>query len=67
VSGCYLETVANSRDDSYTSRREAAGVWLGRGAASLGLSGAVDVDGYLAVLGGRSPAGAARLVERQGG
>jgi conjugative relaxase-like TrwC/TraI family protein len=62
----YLDTVANSRDDYYAGRGEAPGVWLGRGATGLGLSGTVDADAYLAVVDGRSPAGDGRLVDRQG-
>ena len=62
----YLDKVANSRDDYYIGRGEAPGVWLGRGTAGLGLSGTVDADSYLAVMEGRSPAGACRLVDRQG-
>ena len=62
----YLDKVANSRDDYYIGRGEAPGVWLGRGTASLGVSGAVDADSYLAVMDGRSPAGAGRLVDRRG-
>jgi conjugative relaxase-like TrwC/TraI family protein len=62
----YLEKVANSRDDYYIGRGEAPGVWLGHGAAALDLSGTVDADAYLAVMDGRSPADAGRLVDRQG-
>ena len=62
----YLEKVANSRDDYYIGRGEAPGVWLGRGTAGLGLSGAVDADDYLAVMDGRSPVDSHRLVDRQG-
>jgi conjugative relaxase-like TrwC/TraI family protein len=62
----YLDKVANSRDDYYIGRGEAPGVWLGRGTAGLGLSGAVDADSYLAVMDGRSPADAVRLVDRGG-
>jgi conjugative relaxase-like TrwC/TraI family protein len=40
-------------------------VWLGRGTASLGVSGDVDADSYLAVMDGRSPAGNGLLVDRQ--
>jgi conjugative relaxase-like TrwC/TraI family protein len=62
----YLDKVANSRDDYYTGRGEAPGVWLGRGTGGLGLSGTVDADSYLAVMDGRAPADAARLVDRGG-
>jgi conjugative relaxase-like TrwC/TraI family protein len=62
----YLDKVANSRDDYYTGRGEAPGVWLGHGTTCLGLSGTVDADSYLAVMDGRSPADAGPLVDRPG-
>jgi conjugative relaxase-like TrwC/TraI family protein len=62
----YLDKVANSRDDYYTGRGEAPGVWAGRGAAALGLSRTVDADAYLAVMHGRSPSGPELLVQRSG-
>jgi conjugative relaxase-like TrwC/TraI family protein len=62
----YLDKVGNSRDDYYTGRGEAPGVWAGRGAAALGLSGTVDADAYLAVMHGRSPSGPELLLKRPG-
>jgi hypothetical protein len=62
----YLSVVANSRDDYYTGRGERPGVWLGKGAAGLGLSGQVDPDDYLSVMYGRRPDDAGRALERAG-
>jgi conjugative relaxase-like TrwC/TraI family protein len=56
--------VATSKHDYYTGRGEAAGVWSGRGAPGIGLSGEVDAED-MAVLYGRfvvpSTAGGTRL------
>ena len=56
--------VATSKHDYYTGRGEAAGVWSGRGAPGIGLTGEVDADD-MAVLYGRfvvpSTAGGTRL------
>ena len=56
--------VATSKHDYYTGKGEAAGVWSGRGATVLGLSGDVNADD-MAVLYGRfvvpSTAGGTRL------
>ena len=56
--------VATSKHDYYTGKGEAPGVWAGRGAALIGLSGQVDADD-MAVLYGRfvvpSTAGGTRL------
>ena len=43
--------VATSKHDYYTGQGEAAGVWTGRGAALLGLSGEVDADDMAALYG----------------
>ena len=63
----YLDQVANSRDDYFAGRGEAPGVWMGAGAAALGLSGRVDPEEYLAVMDGRSPDGDTRLARGRGG
>jgi conjugative relaxase-like TrwC/TraI family protein len=60
----YLEVVANSRDDYYTGRGEAPGVWLGGGTAALGLFGRVDPEDYLSVMYGQRPDAGGRLLER---
>src|SRR5215207_4577448 len=56
--------VATSKHDYYTGKGEAPGVWTGRGAAGIGLTGQVDADD-MAVLYGRfvvpSTAGGTRL------
>src|SRR3954453_20739019 len=44
--------VATSKHDYYTGKGEAPGVWSGRGAPLIGLSGQVDADD-MAVLYGR--------------
>ena len=48
-------SVASGVEDYYTGGPEAAGEWLGRGAASLGLSGRVSDRELRAVLEGRHP------------
>jgi conjugative relaxase-like TrwC/TraI family protein len=51
----HLSGVAQSLDEYYTGAGEAAGVWVGGGAARLGLSGDVDADSLRAVLAGIAP------------
>jgi len=60
----YIDVVANSRDDYYAGRGEAAGHWHGGGVAALGLSGTVEPAQYLAVMYGLTPDGTGRLLER---
>jgi conjugative relaxase-like TrwC/TraI family protein len=50
-----LSGVAQSLDDYYTGAGEAHGVWVGGGAARLGLDGEVDPDDLRAVLAGLAP------------
>lgn len=50
-----LSGVAQSLDDYYSGAREAAGRWIGQGAARLGLVGEVDPDDLRAVLAGMAP------------
>ena len=50
-----LSGVAQSLDDYYTGAGEADGVWVGGGAARLGLAGEVDPDDLRAVLAGLAP------------
>lgn len=50
-----LSGVAQSLDDYYSGRGEAAGLWLGAGAERLGLSGEVAADDLRAVLAGIAP------------
>jgi conjugative relaxase-like TrwC/TraI family protein len=52
----YVDQVAQGREDYYAGEGEAAGVWLGGGAASLGLSGEVSEQGLMQLLEGRDPA-----------
>ena len=44
-------SVATSRHDYYTGQGEAPGVWAGRGAVLLGLSGDVDAEDMAALYG----------------
>jgi conjugative relaxase-like TrwC/TraI family protein len=60
----YIDVVANSRDDYYAGRGEAAGHWHGGGAAALGLAGRVEPAQYLAVMYGMTPDGTGWLLER---
>ena len=50
-----LSGVAQSLDAYYTGAGEASGVWVGGGAARLGLDGEVDPDDLRAVLAGLGP------------
>ncbi len=51
----HLSGVAQSLDEYYTGAGEATGVWVGGGAARLGLRGDVDADSLRAVLAGMAP------------
>ena len=53
----YLRTVAQGREEYYTGSGEAPGIWVGRGAARLGLEGVVEPGELSAVLAGMSPEG----------
>ena len=55
VEAYYLAQVAAGLDEYYTGGRESAGVWLGGGAAGLGLSGGVAAEDLRAVLAGLAP------------
>ena len=57
---------ALARDDYYTRGGEPPGDWLGRGAASLGLSGTVDAAALRHVLHGFDGAGATARVQGAG-
>ena len=59
--GYYLEAVAQGREDYYTQAGEVPGRWLGAGADSLGLSGAVMDAAFVAVLAGVDPQTGAAL------
>src|SRR4051794_27413651 len=57
----YEEAVAHGREDYYAGEGEAPGQWVGTGAATLGLQGAVD-DGQVGhLLAGEDPATGALL------
>ena len=57
----YLNTVAKGREEYYTGRGEAPGVWLGKGSMVLGLKGSVAPPDLRMVLAGYSPGDAQRL------
>src|SRR3954462_13539368 len=60
----YEEAVARGREDYYAGEGEAPGQWVGAGAATLGLQGAVD-DGQVGhLLAGEDPATGALLGRR---
>lgn len=46
----YLDQVARGREDYYAGEGEAAGEWVGSGAALLGSSGEVDGDDFASLL-----------------
>ena len=51
----YIDQVAQGREDYYAGEGEAAGVWMGTGAAWLGLTGEVGEEGLARLLEGRDP------------
>ena len=51
----YIDQVAQGREDYYAGEGEAAGVWLGTGAAWRGLTGEVGEEGLARLLEGRDP------------
>ena len=57
----YLNTVAKGREEYYTGRGEALGVWLGKGSTILGLQGPVTPSDLRMALAGYSPGEAQRL------
>lgn len=48
--GYYVDQVAAGREDYYSGQGEAAGQWMGAGAAAAGLDGEVDADAFLGLL-----------------
>src|ERR671911_314869 len=60
----YLSKVAQGIEDYYSGKGEVPGVWIGRGAARLGLVGEVAGAELRAVLGGIDPATGQRLAGR---
>ena len=62
----YLSKVAQGIEDYYSGKGEVPGVWIGRGAARLGLVGEVAGAELRAVLGGIDPATGQRLAGREG-
>ena len=59
----YLARQAGCPAEYYTGSGERRGVWLGRGAAALGLSGEIDEVALRHLLAGRCPDGSTALVE----
>src|SRR3954452_9165301 len=59
--GYYVEQVAQGREDYYAGEGEAAGAWVGSGAASLALRGEVTEGGITLLLDGRHPRSGAQL------
>src|SRR5215208_5097755 len=57
----YIDQVAQRREDYYAGEGEAAGVWMGTGAAWLGLAGDVGEEGLARLLEGRDPTSGLRL------
>jgi conjugative relaxase-like TrwC/TraI family protein len=58
----YLEVVASGAEDYYLSAEEMPGRWTGKGAAELGLAGAVAPEDLRAVLEGAEPRTLQKLV-----
>ena len=57
----YIDQVAQGREDYYAGEGEAAGVWMGTGAARLGVTGEVGEEGLARLLEGRDPVSGLRL------
>ena len=57
----YERQVAQGSDDYYSGRGESPGRWTGAGAATIGLDGRVNDDGFMALMGGRDPGTGERL------
>src|SRR5881628_3812951 len=57
----YVEQVAQGREDYYAGQGEAAGEWMGSGAAALALRGEVTEGGLAQLLEGRDPASGDQL------
>ncbi len=51
----YEQQVAHGRDDYYSGRGEAPGVWAGAGAGALGLDGRVSAELFNALIAGADP------------
>src|SRR5262245_405160 len=51
----YIDQVAQGREDYYAGEGEAAGLWMGTGAALLGLSSEVGEEELAQLLEGRDP------------
>jgi conjugative relaxase-like TrwC/TraI family protein len=62
----YQQQVARGREDYYRGEAEAPGVWLGAGAAALGLQGKVESEQYQRVMAGEDPRTGKRLIARRG-
>ena len=58
----HLRAVGADASDYYSERGEVAGIWLGGGAAALGLRGRVEDPALLATLAGREPSSERQLV-----
>ena len=63
----FEKSVAKGRDDYYSGRGEAPGVWRGKGAAGLGLTGQVGSEALNEVLAGKRPGTEQKLRDRDRG
>jgi conjugative relaxase-like TrwC/TraI family protein len=57
----YVDQVSRGVEDYYAGEGETAGVWVGAGAAALGLGGEVGEEGIVRLLSGQDPASGAAL------
>jgi conjugative relaxase-like TrwC/TraI family protein len=62
----YMAQVADGLEEYYTNAKEAPGVWMGRSADRLGLSGEMDGEELHRVLDHRDPKTGTRLTRAQG-
>jgi conjugative relaxase-like TrwC/TraI family protein len=62
--GYWINAVAQGGEDYYSKPGEAPGVWQGRLASRLDLSGEVDHDDYMAIFAGKDPRSGAQLLQR---
>lgn len=63
----FEKSVAKGRDDYYSGKGEAPGVWRGKAAAALGLSGVVEGEALTTLLEGKRPGTGEALRDRDRG
>jgi hypothetical protein len=62
---CYLEVIANERDDYYVASGEVPGRWVGSSSPLLGLEGAVTPEDLRSILEGLDPRTGQSIIGRR--